>query len=59
VSQYRVYVFDVRGHIDALPRILDCASDGETIQQARQLVDGKTVEVWLGMTCTVRIEPEE
>ena len=59
MSQYRVYAFDVRGHIDAPPRILECDNDKEAIRRARQLVDGKPIEVWLDAACLIRIEPEE
>jgi hypothetical protein len=45
MSEYRVYVIGSDGHFfRSIP--LKCADDTEATLQARQLVDGHSVELW-------------
>jgi hypothetical protein len=45
MSEYRVYVIGLDGHfINAV--LLDCANDKAAIESARQLIDGKDLELW-------------
>lgn len=56
---YRIYVFEEGDHIKQVPRILECRDDAEAIQQARQLLDGKPMEVWEGARIVVRLSPDK
>jgi hypothetical protein len=42
---YRVYTVGEDGHFHSSTR-LECADDGEAIEQAKQLVDGHDLELW-------------
>ena len=45
MSYYRVYIVGQDGHfIDAIN--LNCADDGAAIESAKQLVDGRDIELW-------------
>jgi hypothetical protein len=45
MREYRVYIVGSDGHFsNVFP--LDCADDGEAMEQAKQLVDGDDVELW-------------
>ena len=43
---YRVYFLNDGAHISDPPIILECASDNEATQKARQYMDGKELELW-------------
>jgi hypothetical protein len=45
MPEYRAYVVGSDGHFIAVVE-LECADDGEALQQARQLVDGHDIELW-------------
>src|SRR5262249_10409799 len=55
---YRIYVVDSDGHSELPPLVVECANDQAAIGQARQVVDGKLVEVWREATRIARLEPE-
>lgn len=45
MSEYRAYLLGTDGHIQG--RVdLDCADDSEAKERAKQLVDGRDVELW-------------
>ena len=45
MSYYRVYVVGPDGHfVDVIN--LDCANDSAAIESAKQLVDGRDIELW-------------
>jgi hypothetical protein len=58
MTQYRVYVFDVRGHIEGPPRMLECDNDSEAILRARELMGRQPIEIWLNATRIAHLEPE-
>lgn len=43
---YRVYFVDADGRIYQPPQILQCADDQAAIEEARQYIDGKDIQVW-------------
>jgi hypothetical protein len=58
VSAYRFYVLDESEHVSQPPQIVECAGDEDAIRQARQLLDGKVIEVWDEARRIVRLEPQ-
>jgi len=53
MPEYRV--FTMSGHRIAGPAdIIECETDQEAIEKARQMID-KNGEVWLGARCVTRI----
>ena len=45
MQEYRVYVIGPDGHVQ--DRIdLECADDDAAIERAKQLVDGRDIELW-------------
>ncbi len=45
---YRLYFLDTDAHISRPPEAFECADDQEAVQKARQLIDGKDLELWDG-----------
>ena len=46
VRHYRVFLIDQDAHIAEPPIEIDCENDGEAINTAKQLVDGRDIELW-------------
>jgi hypothetical protein len=59
MAAYRFYVLGSDGHIVQPPQVVECADDTAAIQQARQYLDGKAIEVWHSAKLITRLEPEE
>lgn len=57
VPAYRLYVLSSDGHITGPPDIIECEDDRGAIETAKQLLDGKTIEVWDGKQLIIRVEP--
>jgi hypothetical protein len=57
MQQYRVYVLDAEGHILGPPEVLECPDDRATIEQARQLLDGRVIEVWKSSRRIISLAP--
>ena len=43
---YRLYEIEKNGHVTGPPRVLRCKDDDTALIEARQYVDGHTIEVW-------------
>jgi hypothetical protein len=48
VPWYRVFEINEEGHVAGPAKVIDCPDDQQAIEQAKQLKDGKIVEVWTG-----------
>jgi hypothetical protein len=48
VPQYRIFELDSEGHITTPPKIIDALDDQHALETAKQLKDGKVIEVWDG-----------
>jgi hypothetical protein len=60
MTAYRVYfVEESTCRVAGPPKVLECADDNEALQKARQLVDGKDVEVWEGPRLIARFPKSE
>jgi hypothetical protein len=46
------------GHTSSPPRLIECANDKEAICVAKQLLDGRLVEVWDEARRVAKLEPE-
>jgi len=57
VNEYRAYLLGPDGHF-ASYRAFRCADDQDAIAWARQLLDGKDIELWSGERFVVRLEPD-
>ena len=51
---YRIYTFE-GGHVREPPKIIECQNDA--VKEAKQLLDGKLIEVWEQARCIVRLDP--
>jgi hypothetical protein len=58
MATYRVYRLNGDGRISSQPLIFECPDDDRVSDQARQLFDGRGIEVWDGPRLVVRLEPE-
>ena len=56
MREYRVYVLNAGGHVDAPARIITHTDDDAAIQHARQLLDGHDIELWDGPRLVIRLE---
>ena len=45
---YRVYYLDRGAHITRHPEVIECESDQQAIERARELFDGQDLEIWDG-----------
>ena len=45
---YRIYAITTDNHINSPPEIVKYENDREAVERAKQLIDGKTLEIWDG-----------
>ena len=55
MPQYRIYEIDLSGHIDSPPATEEFVDDVAAISRAKRLLNGKTLEVWLGERLVVTL----
>lgn len=56
---YRIFRVDAGGHIPGPSTIIECETEQQALQQARQLVDGLAVELWEGARMIRRFESKD
>lgn len=56
---YRVFQLNDGGHVDAPATLIECDSDEQAIEQARQYLDGHAIELWEGKRQIKRFEPQK
>jgi hypothetical protein len=54
---YRIYTFDQAGHVREPPQVIECQNDEAAAKEAKQLLNGKLIEVWEKARCIVRLDP--
>jgi hypothetical protein len=54
---YRIYTFDKGGHLREPPQLIECQNDEAAVREAKQLLDGKRMEVWEKTRCITRLDP--
>ena len=59
MREYRIYMLDGRNNIAGPPEIVTCEDDQETVQRAKQLIDGYDLEVWQGARVVRRLKPTD
>jgi hypothetical protein len=59
MPEYRLYVMTKDGHIDRVPATHDLPNDKVAIEKGRQLLDGRTVEVWQGARLVAHLGPDK
>jgi hypothetical protein len=52
---YRIYSITAGDRIEGPPKIIERDSDSAAVEQAKQLIDSKTVEVWEGARRVTRM----
>jgi hypothetical protein len=50
MATYRAYLLS-NNRVEKPAHIIEAPDDGAAVEQARQLVDGHDVELWLGEKC--------
>ena len=55
---YRLYVIMPGEHIRVPPEVVECPDDKAAIERAKQLLDGRIIEVWNFDRCVTRLEPQ-
>lgn len=59
MEQYRVYALDADGHLCGPSEVIECPDDGAAIEQARELLDGRAIEVWNRSRRVITLEPRQ
>jgi hypothetical protein len=59
MREYRIYPLSKSNHIDGVPTVIVCRTDHEAVGQARQMLDGHDLEVWLGPELIARLKSQE
>lgn len=59
VKEYRIYILDDDGHIDAPSINVRCLTDDEALSAARKYLHEHVVEVWCGSRRVGRLEPRK
>jgi hypothetical protein len=55
---YRIFLLGQDGHIKQPPEIVECPDDQTAIERAKQLLDGKVIEIWEGSRLVARLAPD-
>jgi hypothetical protein len=55
---YRLYTITPDEHIQAPPAVVECEDDQAAIERAKQLLDGRAIEVWQLDRRVTRLEPK-
>jgi hypothetical protein len=55
---YRIFFLGQDGHIKQPPEIIECPDDQTAIEKAKQLLDGRTVEIWESSRLVARLAPD-
>jgi hypothetical protein len=58
-TPYRLYVIEQSGHIAHAPIDCQADNDADAVRKARQLQDGKDIEVWKGTRVVAYLASEE
>jgi hypothetical protein len=58
MQEYRAYLVGPDGHFIGFEPLV-CANDSEAIEKAKQLIDGRDVELWNGPRFVMRLHPKE
>jgi hypothetical protein len=56
---YRVYFITSAGHVAGPPEVIASNSDQEAVERAKQLLDGRDIEIWQGARVVTRLRPDE
>ena len=54
---YRIYTFDEGGHVLEPPKVIECENDETAVKEAKQLLNGKLIEVWDKARRIIRLNP--
>jgi len=54
---YRIYTFDEGGHVLEPPKVIECENDEAAVKEAKQLLNGKFIEVWKKARRIIRFDP--
>lgn len=54
---YRIYLLNHTDHVSEPPAIVECEDDQAAIEKARQLLDGRVIEVWEQQRLIARLDP--
>jgi hypothetical protein len=55
MPHYRIFTLTKQGHVATPPVIVECRDDEAAEAEARRLLDGADVEVWLEKRLVVRL----
>jgi hypothetical protein len=58
MSSYRLYAITPDEHIQAPAEVVECVDDRAAIDHAKQLLDGRVIEVWQLDRFVTRLKPK-
>lgn len=52
---YRLYSLNAGGHVTQPPIVIEAEDDAAAIEEAKQLQDGRDIEIWCGDRCVMNL----
>jgi hypothetical protein len=46
MTDYRIYLLNPAGHVEAPPRVVRCENDQTALERARQFIERHPLEIW-------------
>jgi electron transfer flavoprotein alpha/beta subunit len=58
MPEYRFRTIKKTGHIARQPSNYNLPNDAAAVEEAKQLLDGQTIEIWQGARNVARLDPD-
>jgi hypothetical protein len=59
MPDYRIYTMSGANRILGPPKIIECKTDQDAIEQAQKLIADLDIEIWQGARCVTRMRPPD
>ena len=59
MPEYRFYAITKDGHIDSPPINRDLPDDGGALKAAKELINGRDIEIWQGTRIVAYVVPDQ
>ena len=59
MPEYRFYTIGKDGHIAAPAIVYEAPKDADALKEAKRLLDGHDIEIWLGARVVAYLVPDE
>lgn len=59
MSEYRFYAIKRDGHVEGPPAERDCRDDRAALKEAREMINGRDIEVWESSRIVAYLTPDD